>query len=299
MNKASRKDYLSFNPDGIPDELKALDQWCCWKLQPRDKGKPGKVPTMAKDPRRNASATDSSTWSSFDEALSRYLSGDVNGVSFILTKEDPYTILDLDDVMQTDGSLTKSAAAMVKAFGSYTEISAGGSGLHVVTRGRLTGPGVHSHQPDYELYSDKKVIAMTGVPFGEFSPIEEGQRPITALEVLYREIKRRKEREASRKADRYRPSVSTGRDFPPRSDDDVIRLMCDHNPKAKALFDGRSEHGDPSRDDLALCAYLAYWTNGDVEQIDRIFRQSRLMREKWNRADYRRRTLGTALKGRR
>ena len=40
--------------------------------------------------------------------------------------------------------------------------------------------------------------------------------------------------------------------------------------------------GDDSSADLALCNYLAYWTNCNEEQIDRLFRGSALYREKWD-----------------
>ena len=39
--------------------------------------------------------------------------------------------------------------------------------------------------------------------------------------------------------------------------------------------------GDHSRADLALCRMLSFWCKGDVERVDRLFRQSGLMREKW------------------
>ena len=287
--------YLSFNPDGIPEELKALSQWCCWRLQSRGEGrKPGKVPVMAISPERNASVSDPSTWTTFDRAMETYEAGKVDGVSFVVTGEDPYTILDLDDVIQADGSLSKTAMFLVKSFGSYTEVSAGGSGLHVIVKGRLTGPGVHNHL--YELYGDKKVMALTGVPWGEPKDIEDRQDYVTGLEVLAKQLKAEKEIASARRSERHSPSVSTG-DFPPRSDDEVLRAMAEHSPKAKSLYDGRSEHGDASSDDLALCAHLAYYCNGDREQVDRLFRQSGLMRLKWNRADYRRRTLDKALQG--
>ena len=37
-----------------------------------------------------------------------------------------------------------------------------------------------------------------------------------------------------------------------------------------------------SNADLALCTRLAYWTGGDPARIDRLFRQSGLMRAKWD-----------------
>ena len=45
-----------------------------------------------------------------------------------------------------------------------------------------------------------------------------------------------------------------------------------------------SDYGnDHSRADIALCRMLAFWTGGDSERMDRLFRQSGLMREKWDR----------------
>jgi primase-polymerase (primpol)-like protein len=45
-----------------------------------------------------------------------------------------------------------------------------------------------------------------------------------------------------------------------------------------------SDYGnDHSRADLALCRILAFWCGGDCERVDRLFRRSGLMREKWDR----------------
>ena len=52
---------------------------------------------------------------------------------------------------------------------------------------------------------------------------------------------------------------------------------------------------DWSSADLALCHRLAYWTKNDRDLIDRYFRQSGLMREKWNRSDYRNSTIEAAV----
>jgi primase-polymerase (primpol)-like protein len=37
---------------------------------------------------------------------------------------------------------------------------------------------------------------------------------------------------------------------------------------------------------MALCCLLAFWTGGNRAQIDRLFRQSGLMREKWDDVHY-------------
>jgi len=40
---------------------------------------------------------------------------------------------------------------------------------------------------------------------------------------------------------------------------------------------------------------LAFWCGGDTEQMDRLFRKSGLMRDKWERDDYRASTLERAV----
>jgi putative DNA primase/helicase len=45
-----------------------------------------------------------------------------------------------------------------------------------------------------------------------------------------------------------------------------------------------SDYGnDHSRADIALCRMLTFWCGGDLERVDRLFRQSGLMRNKWDR----------------
>lgn len=63
------------------------------------------------------------------------------------------------------------------------------------------------------------------------------------------------------------------------------------------LWDGDTSghRGDDSAADLALACHLAFWFGGDGGAVDRVFRQSGLMREKWDRSDYQERTVSKAL----
>ena len=66
--------------------------------------------------------------------------------------------------------------------------------------------------------------------------------------------------------------------------------------KFNALWAGdHSAYGSRSEADAALCSILAFWIGPDAERIDRLFRQSGLMREKWERDDYREQTIALAL----
>jgi len=51
-----------------------------------------------------------------------------------------------------------------------------------------------------------------------------------------------------------------------------------------SLFEGKgARHRSHSEADFTLVLMLLYWTNNDTAQVDRLFRQSGLMREKWDR----------------
>lgn len=70
------------------------------------------------------------------------------------------------------------------------------------------------------------------------------------------------------------------------NDDDLIQkaFAAKNGWKFKRLFQGdiTMNGSDDSRADLALCNLLAFWTGRDMQQMDRIFRSSGLMRPKWD-----------------
>jgi primase-polymerase (primpol)-like protein len=72
-----------------------------------------------------------------------------------------------------------------------------------------------------------------------------------------------------------------------QSDAEVIRraFSARSGTRFRKLWAGDTSdyEGDHSRADAALCRMLSYWTGGDAMHIDRLFRMSGLMRDKWNR----------------
>ncbi|MFC7197625.1 hypothetical protein ACFQL4_28250 [Halosimplex aquaticum] len=61
-----------------------------------------------------------------------------------------------------------------------------------------------------------------------------------------------------------------------------------------ALYDGdkelwaspESRYPSQSEADMGLCFYLGFWTGGDPERMDRLFRDSGLYRGKWDRVHF-------------
>jgi putative DNA primase/helicase len=140
--------------EGIPEELRVRPQWVVWKAVG---DKPDKVPYSARTGRR-ASSTDLLTWSTFQEALEAYDDGEYAGLGFVFSSADPYTGIDLDDCVDADGEIAGWALEIVRYFDSYTELSATGTGLHVIVRGEIP----NRRKDEVEVYSSKRFFTMTG-----------------------------------------------------------------------------------------------------------------------------------------
>src|SRR5699024_1488015 len=84
---------------------------------------------------------------------------------------------------------------------------------------------------------------------------------------------------------------------PNMPDDEVIKIASNakNGDKFKTLYSGDiSSYGSHSEADQALCNLIAPYTQ-DYEQIDRIFSNSGLYREKWDRDDYKTNTIENAV----
>jgi putative DNA primase/helicase len=247
----------------IPWELTRLRHWVVWKH--------GKVPYVAGTYRR-ASVTDPSAWRSFGLALDTVRCGNADGIGFVFT-DTPFAGIDLDHCLR-QGRLTSQVARIVAQLSSYTEISPSGSGLHVIVRGHLP-PGAR-RKGDVEMYDTNRYLTMTGHIWRNFRIIERRQ---AELERLHAHLFGRPEPS-------HRPRASP---FTPESDQELLRRAARARNAGKfaRLWEGDcSDYDSPSEADLALCNFLAFWTNGDVIRMDRLFRQSGLFRPKWDEKHY-------------
>jgi hypothetical protein len=65
---------------------------------------------------------------------------------------------------------------------------------------------------------------------------------------------------------------------------DTIQRLLDGD---SSLWNGReSRYPSQSEADMGLCFFLGFWTGGDPERMDQLFRDSGLYREKWDRRHY-------------
>lgn len=79
-------------------------------------------------------------------------------------------------------------------------------------------------------------------------------------------------------------------------DQRLLKMLTAEQESADLFSGDMSKHeNDHSKADLALCNRLAWWLGKDKEMINQAFRRSGLYREKWERADYRNKTIDRAI----
>jgi hypothetical protein len=286
---------LPIRQEGIPTALHDLPQSVNWQyVLHSDAKKWTKVPRNPSNGYQ-ASATDPQTWGTLESAVARYESGAVDGIGFVVTPDDPYVGIDVDDCRNPlSGEIAPWVLDWITRFASYTEISPSGTGVRIWIEADSLLPGGKYGRRTYvgnlgiEVYGAERYLTVTGHRLsGSPATIEPRQEVLveflTAVGIVDDEPR-------SRSADTPRT--------PPLSDETVLRLAknAKNREKFQRLWEGDTSdyHGDVSRADQALCFLLSFYTQ-DPEQIDRLFRRSGLYRDKWERDGYREQTIDNAL----
>jgi hypothetical protein len=282
---------------GVPASLRALPIFVGWRYEQRVGGaKPTKVPYRAAAPRHRASSTDRGTWTGFETAVAAYEKGQFDGIGFGLRKEDRIVVWDLDGCRDPEtGAIEPWAHQIISRLNSYAEPSPSGTGVHILIRADMLLDGRRT--TGIEVYSNKRYLTATGEHLeGTPRTIEERQ---AEFDGLYLELFG-----GDLPADRPR-AIAVG-SLLAGSDDDVVRRAsaAANGQKFAALHSGAWEsagYGSQSEAELAYCRLLAFWVGADPGRVDRIFRSSGLMRDKWDRqlgaGTYGSVTISTALGG--
>ena len=263
-----------FDYNKVPQELKAVKQWVCFK-------KGTKIPISSING-LNAKANDSATWDTFYNALMYYQkhTETIGGLGFELG--NGYFGIDLDDI-ESDADKTIRDEFITK-LNSYTEISQSGKGIHIICRGSL--PKGNRRKNNIEMYETGRYFAMTGNAYPN-TPfvINEATNIIESLHTKY--LADKVVEKASYVVGRHDFDNNGELKKSILTDDEVIEKIKRSKQASDfyALWDGNYEslkYASHSEGDGALCMILAFWCSGNREQIDRLFRRSGLMRDKWD-----------------
>jgi AAA domain len=107
-------------------------QWAVWRWTRQGNGWQ-KPPFMATQPQRHASTSDPNTWTDYTTALATAQAGHADGISYILTEDEPFAAIDLDHCRHVDTHSIDAWAQNFLEFGrhTYSEVTPSGAGCRI------------------------------------------------------------------------------------------------------------------------------------------------------------------------
>ena len=219
-----------------------------------------------------AKTSDPTTWGSFENAVECFENNRLQGIGFVFSEDDSFVGIDLDDCISADnGEIEPHAKEIIDQLNSYTEISPSGKGVHVIVKGKL--PEGWRKNGNVEIYDNGRYFTITG-------NILEGSSKTIA--------DRSEEIKGFHKSNSAQPESSAESTMHQLGNDDADLIekakFAENGKKFSCLWEGDCwNYPSPSEADLALCKMLAFWTDCNSIDIDRLVRQSGLYRAKWDK----------------
>ncbi|MDK6298571.1 phage/plasmid primase, P4 family [Staphylococcus caprae] len=275
MTIKEKDKIIEVNALEIPDELIELPEWVLWRAEWDNKRQQyNKVPYSYAGYR--ASSTNNDTWTIFDAIHNLYEKNDqYDGIGFMLSYDDNYMVLDIDNAIDETGQITSDLALYMTEI-TYCEKSPSGTGLHCFFKGELPSERKKKRSDlDIELYDNARFMTVTGESIGQ-SEISDDQDILNNLVDRYFKLEKSLEK----------TTVHTFDESEILSDDEVINLMLKSKQKDKIsdLLEGNYEgyFVSPSEAVQSLLHYLAFYTSKNKTQMERIFLNYNNLTDKWD-----------------
>lgn len=313
----------------VPYALRDKPIFVGWKFEYYDNTgkplqKPAKMPYNAKTGGK-AMPNNDSTWCDFDTAVKGVEKYGLDGIGIMFGKAKLVGI-DIDHCIDENGKISDMAKEIIESVNSYTELSPSGTGIHILAYGSIPES---KKLPHIEVYDKTRYITLTGHLYeGKLRTMKKAEVTQPALDAVWEKYVAPYKVEAQQRASAG-ATVLQEVDFDAMQEvftDEEILKKIDKSPRMKGKFDrlreGKApfewddvtkeytdkvnpiwyrEDGtvDASRIENAFCKMLAFF-KATPAQIDRIYRQSPLAREKWDRptagSTYGRRVIEYAIK---
>ena len=254
MEKTTEKLDIGKITTVIPDELRKLKTWVGY-ITKQNGGRVDKIPmnVLTGCP---AKSNDPATWTDFDNAVGLAVQRNYAGIGFMF--QPPYVGLDFDHCVK-DGVISSQAQDILKLLNTYSEFSPSGRGIHAICKGDIPRARKIS-KLGLEIYTKGRFFTVTGNRLVDY-PAELNECT-GALKTVFSQF------------------VDRG------PADNILTLITKSQDaeRFQRLYSGQwqSDYASQSEADLALCNKLAFWTGKDAGLMDSLFRQSALMRPKWD-----------------
>ena len=272
------------NYNDFPEQLRNQKQWVLWKKE-MVKDKLTKVPY--RNTAQHASSTKSETWNTFEnciELLNKFPKS-FDGLGYVFKKD--IVGIDLDHCFDDNNNIKEWAQKIIDLFPSYIEVSPSGKGLHIfiVCKIDFKGAKAYIEDGDIERYVNGRYFTVTGNVYKEYNQLKQFQ-PDYFLQWHKSLIKEEPKKETQ--------TQQTSVLLPEDSKILEVAFKSKHGARIKDLYEGnwqkhfkKEEKKSQSEADLSLVGSLMFFCGNNITTVDRIFRVSGLMRDKWNRKDIR------------
>ena len=298
MTKTSEKPRTAngfTNTKKLPKTLQEHGKFCLWRYEQDDKGRWTKVPYQPNNRNYGAASTNKDHFTDLKTAIAKGTGFDGVGLGIF----DGISAIDIDHCIDETGELSQMAKKIIDTMDSYTERSPSGTGVRII----FTAHGIdydkkkfyiNNRDAGLEVYvagATKKFVTITGDVIRNTGVNERSEQ----LAIVLNKYMLKPTATAKKNVAQIIPlTTMTDREL-------VSKAMTAANgTKFSLLWSGNWQgagYGSQSEGDQALCNMLAFWTGRDFDRIDKLFRQSGLMRDKWERGDYSATTIEKAIDG--
>ena len=164
----------------------------------------------------------------------------------------------------------------IETFKSYSEISISGTGLHIIAKGKI--PGSRRRKDNVEVYSSGRFFTVSGNKIGRYDDVNSVSD--LNMERIYKKYLETKVIQFNRDGVNF-STIDL-------SESEIIASILRSRSRDKFLsfmnggWEKDTSYSSQSEADLAFANMLAFWCGRDFSKMDSLFRQSALMREKWD-----------------
>ena len=279
--------HKCLNPEGLMAYPEAVRQmpFANWRYE-EVKGRQTKVPY---NPVSGAKASSSriETMTTLENVLAAAARYD----GILVKVSGKIGFIDIDDCVQEDGSLDERAQGILAMLpDALAEYSPSGKGLHLLF---IVPEGFVFDRDEY--FVNNKAIHVENYFPGynnQFMTITGNVYRSGTMRVSLEELMLFEDSFMKRPEQPFVPTIPVPEGGSILTDGEVF-MKASKSPTGQKFVDyyngewekygGDNLNWSQSEADLGFCAMLAFYCRGDMEQMDRIFRESGLYRDKWDR----------------
>jgi AAA domain/NrS-1 polymerase HBD domain len=288
------------NLAGLPVALQEYAHFVLWRREFDKEEENGdkawrKVPMHVTGDYR-ASSTKPATWATYARAAKLYTRRATQnpgafGLGYVFAREDRryphvklehvdgFCFIDLDHCCNAEThTIDEDAWEIVQRFNTYTEVSQSGTGVHIIGKGLLPRA---MKIGDTEMYDRARFVALTGnrLP-GTPAEVNDVQE---AADWLYQRLAQEQAASNGHHPAPVPRNIVTEMTLSDRQLIEKIRESAKAE-RFHTLYDEGAWQGiykSQSEAVASLLRTLGFWTQCNPERMDRLFRESALMSDKW------------------